>query len=847
MTRTIMAGAALAALSVCAAPPAGARVVDVTADATCGVDADQTEGVRRALADAAGGLLVVPAGCWLRLGSPGAGRASLTVPTRTEIRCEPGAGFVLTARACGGGRYPGAACGADDDCPEGGPGSCRGTPFAPQAEAAYTVLDAAEGSTEVGVRGCALRIAGADDYARCVDGPHAGRPCESWCNAGPLRNVTCGSDEYCAPGVCLHAEDCPGMSCLAGPHAARACDGAHDCPAGQCTKGGCVGGARDGQRCDCPGSTCGANCRGESGAPSGPGGIDVVDFGRASHAVIDGVRLFDHRRGALSFAVGDDGLLRDADNTRTMRAEFDPLFTAGPRVAVTTGARVGAGSIIEASGLRGTRTGLDGVDRGNIRVSHSTVTQESEGFGPAAAIDVGSNVLGSLNATVEFNTVRATGIGATGVYLRGQQHRVVGNQVLAWYCIRGDPLSVTNASVTDNRCLGGPGAKVTITGAGWQVANNYLAWGSGHGGRCAAGARRREACRVDLDCAGGSCGERTCAGGTRAGLACDCPRSTCIPDPVVLIGTDDAIGQGEGHAIVSGNIIFSDVPHASLVRFADVGARCARGDAAGRACAANADCPGSACQPEGHSDGLLAGNNLYAAPPGQVGIDLGGLTAPTFVRSWAIVGNVISGVGTDVAIRLPADATRVTDLQVSGNDLGGRWRCSGGTNAGTVCDRHTVPTGCLGGGRCDLHDTSGAHIENWSWDAGTLIGNTPVAPGDDHVDLAWLVNRGPAPSEPGDAVAAARAADGGFVPAEAADARPLGVVLDAVAPGGVAQIAVSGTTRCNVAAAVARGDALRPSPTPGKLEATADANAPAAAIALSASAGPGRVRCLVRR
>src|SRR2546426_4563213 len=39
---------------------------------------------------------------------------------------------------------------------------------------------------------------------------------------------------------------------------------------------------------------------------------------RASHAVIDGVRLFDHRRGALSFAVGDDGLLRDADNARTI-------------------------------------------------------------------------------------------------------------------------------------------------------------------------------------------------------------------------------------------------------------------------------------------------------------------------------------------------------------------------------------------------------------------------------------------------------------------------------------------------------------------------------------------------
>src|SRR5437867_367071 len=737
MTRTIMVGAGLAALSVCAAPPAGARVVEVTAHATCGVEVDQTEGVRRALAVAAGGRLVVPAGCWLTLGSPGAGHVSLTVPTRTEVGCEPGAGFVLTARACAGGRYPGAACGTDDDCPEGGPGSCRGTPFAPQADAAYTVLDAAEGSTEIAVRGCAVRVAGADDYARCVDGPHAGRPCESWCDAGPLRNVTCGSDEYCAPGVCLHAEDCPGMSCLAGPHAARACDGVHDCPAGQCTKGGCVGGARDGQRCDCPGSVCGANCRGESGAPSGPGGIDVVDLGRVSHALIDGVRLFDHRRGALSFAVGDDGLLRDADNTRTMRAEFDPLFTAGPRVAVTTGARVGARATVERSVLRGARTGVDGVDRDSIRVSHSTVTQESEGFGPAAAIDVGSNVRGVLNATVEFNDVGAKGIGATGVYLRGQQHRVV--------------------------------------------------------------------------------------------------------------GTADAIGQGASHAIVSGNIIFSDVTHASLVRFADVGARCARGAAAGRACAANADCPGGACQPEGHSDGLLAGNNLFAAPPGQVGIDMGGLTAPTFVRSWAIVGNLISGVGTDVAIRLPADATRVTDLQVSGNDLGGRWRCSGGTNAGTVCQRHAVPTGCLGGGRCDLHDTSGARIENWSWDAGTLIGNTPVAPGDDHVDLAWLVNHGPTPSEPGDAIAAARAADGGFVPTEAADARPLGVVLDAVAPGGVAQIAISGTTRCNVAAAVARGDALRPSSTPGKLEATADPNAPAAAIALSASAGPGRVRCLVRR
>src|SRR2546426_6780198 len=152
MTRTIMVGAVLAALSVCAAPPAGAHVVHVTAHATCGVEADQTEGVRRALAAAAGGRLVVPAGCWLTLGSPGAGHPSLTVPTPTQVPCEPGAGFVLTARACAGGRYPGAACGTDGDCPEGGPGSCRGTPFAPQADAAYTVLEAAEGSTEVAVR-----------------------------------------------------------------------------------------------------------------------------------------------------------------------------------------------------------------------------------------------------------------------------------------------------------------------------------------------------------------------------------------------------------------------------------------------------------------------------------------------------------------------------------------------------------------------------------------------------------------------------------------------------------------------------------------------------------------------
>jgi hypothetical protein len=319
---------------------------------------------------------------------------------------------------------------------------------------------------------------------------------------------------------------------------------------------------------------------------------------------------------------------------------------------------------------------------------------------------------------------------------------------------------VTNVTLVGNRCFGGKGTKVVITGAGWTVADNYLAWGSAAG-------------------------------------------------PVIQIGSAEAVGAGTNHAVISGNLLSSDHPDAVLIGFADVGTRCTGGAAAGRACTAATDCPDALCAVTRHGSGLITGNLFYRGAAGQIGIDLGMGPTPsggTVITGWGITGNHF--IADDVGIRLPGTAGLVTGTNVVGNSFA---------------------------------DVGRTAVENWSWTAGTLAANGPLDASTDAVSVVWLRNGDTDPAVPGDAVEADPTADDTFRRARSPHA--LGIVLDAPATGKPGQIAVRGTTRCNLdGTPVPRGSALAVSATPGKLR---RADAGERSVAVSLGAGTTSVRCLV--
>jgi hypothetical protein len=683
------AGMMRLALAVAAAllgRAAGADV-DVARYAHCDGAVDDTDAVRTALHAAAGGTLRVPAGCLLLLRSPGPDGASLVIPSHTHVACESGAAFVLARRRCGGGTYPGAACRADAECIGGGTCGVDGDlpgEYAPDAAARYTVFLAEAASTEVAVTGCHVRVHGADDFLRCVGGRNDGRPCEQYCDAGPLANVSCTDDAPCGAG--------------------------HHCV----------------NRADCTGA--GGTCTGPPGRPSGPGRIDVVDLAGATHATVERNVIADHRQGDVSITVGDDALVADNDTLATVDTR-PPTF---PPAEVAASYTVGS-ALVAANGAR---------IRGNTL---------------RAAVSV---VRAGAYALIAENTILGTGPATAGVYLTGQQDRVVGNQVSAFNCVRGEPLRVANVTVVGNRCLWGKGAKIVVTGAGWTVADNYLAWGTSAA-------------------------------------------------PVVQLGSPDALGAGTNHAIVSGNILHSDQADAVLIGVADVGKRCTGGAQSGRACAAAADCPDSACAVTQHGSGLITGNLFYRGAPGQVGIDLGMGPTPsggTVITGWGITGNHF--VAQAVGIRLPATPGLVSATNVVGNSFA---------------------------------DVGRAAVENWSWTAGTLADNGPLDATTDAVTVVRLRNGEAEAAVPGDAVEVDPSADDTFRRARSPHA--LGIVLDAPAAGKPGQVAVRGTTRCNLdGTPVPRGSALAVSATPGKLRPAA---ATERSVAVSLGAGTTSVRCLV--
>ena len=275
--------------------------------------------------------------------------------------------------------------------------------------------------------------------------------------------------------------------------------------------------------------------------------------------------------------------------------------------------------------------------------------------------------------TLGFNTISENNItgdnrpGSLGIYLRGQGNRVVNNHVGAYGCIRGDPNRSINQTIIANRCLGGGGEKIVATGAGWLIQDNYLAWG----GQAA--------------------------------------------HTLILIGDDGPIGQGTGHTLISGNLLFSDQPGVTLIRFADAGARCIAtspragqpctcgpreckvGSQVGLICEQDADCPDStepgrcaavanypctnprdcganlrtaSCLEQLHLVTQITGNVLMSAGPGTTAIDASLGQSPSGhsrISNLSIIANNFSEI--ENAIVLPARAADISDVFISANQL----------------------------------------------------------------------------------------------------------------------------------------------------------------------------------
>jgi len=449
-----------------AAPSTGPGVghVDVQRFARCDGIRDDREALVRAVAAARGRTLWIPSGCRLLLSSPGPDRAVVTLDSGTRIHCEdPSAGFTLATRACRGGRYPDAACGSDADCPGALPGGCA--PSVPQgAFAAERERIYTIFKAAPGASG--LAITGCSFEMSGID--RYGR-----CVGG-------GSDGKPCYQVCAEGTTYAGFRCGAD---------------GDCGEGSPAGACRG--REDCTGTDPAGACTGEPGSPVGPGKINPIDLGGAASSEVARNRLSNQRRGQVAINAGVGARLDD--NTLAVTVPTATTVAAGNAVKpVAPPLDVESGIVLEGRGMA----------RGNIVTASGRLIAALGGFNLVAG-----------------NHLEARARGSVGVLVGGQQNRIEGNQVTAYSCIRGEPQGADNVSLRGNRCLGGAGEKIRVTGSGWQVEGNYLAWGGGDS------------------------------------------------KAQVLLGQPGSPGHPVQHLVLVGNIVHSDQPLVALIRFASAGAQ----------------------------------------------------------------------------------------------------------------------------------------------------------------------------------------------------------------------------------------------------------------------------------
>lgn len=768
----------------------------------------------------AGRTLVLPSGCRILLGSPGAGNAALTLASNTRIRCaDASAGFVLARQSCRGGSLPGAACDPaqhDADCPGGGRCTADGSsgPFAPETGGSYGVIAAEKGSIGTGVSDCSIWVNGVSGdsiadggsgrrYGYCSGGKGDGYSCSSTCSreSGLLAGFACTRDADCGSGAGVRCQSADGCTALGG--------------------------------------TCGPPPLETPWGPSGKGRINPIDLRNSTGASVDRVTIHDHRRGAFAIAIGSAlRKVERADVDRQLNAaSLGPSTVQGsttnaattwvtpvgilfaevydPRPFVDIGIIGGDGSIVRDNRVAASRFGIRAAS--SSTVSGNFVTLPTTLVAGASALD---------SSPAGERLPRGVGLLASG-----NDTVFAGNHVEAYIGFLAEPERGFNVTVADNRFFNGSGPKVAIpAGAGIIVTGNYMAWGSSENLDCTANGRPWSCCL-----------------GPGSG--------TCTGPGVVRIGSSAAEARAgrTDHVDLVGNLLHSNQPYATYVAFEDSGRRCVKGDRPYEACTADADCPDvasctasgdprpccsgagagsclSSCRATSYANSFISDNHFHSGTAKQTAIDFSHLTSgSTVVSGMTVVGNRIARFGRGIVF--PSDPRSIQRANFLANDF------SETASAAAVCLGVATPFPCCTGagtGTCAVY-------EGWAWSSGERRGDSGLTLHDDQPTIVSLPSAAGAEIRSGDAVVIAR---GGSAARAGRGAAVAGIALVAGPPdGGPITIATSGVAPCRVSASVEPGQTLGPGDAPGELSPTDDGHR--VAVALTAGVRGQLVRCLV--
>ncbi len=818
--------------------------------ATCDLSADDGAAFLAALTEGRG--VLIPHGCRLLVGTPGAGRTKFALPSGTRVVCaDHSAGFFLARRVCTTGDYVGAACTSTADCAGGTCGYDGGlsSEFAPGPPTnVYTLFGAAAvcgGGINIGrrctqdadcpsaapnvppfpcagqprtieIRGCTIWANQADDYQHCGGGAKADRPCAQVCDPND-------------------------------PRVAAALRG-KACPAGDAGCGGIAGSCLNTAQCGDGGGTC----DGRPGSPAGAGRVNFIDFGTAIFARVVDVTFSGATSSEFLVRIGKNSRIVDVEQTDDLVHTQVPYpfgLPTGPGLAidrgywVVDGGNTIRGNRVTATGIGVLLGGSNHVTGNDFSLSEQVERTCAGGRKQYATCAVDSDCPGST-CTGPYNY-------PTAVYLAGDQNKIVDNQFnRVWNGIRGDgqagllsglPRHGGNVVIVANRFVLGRGPKIIVTGAGYTVASNYVAWGSGGqtlcGGTCA---NRWTPCAADDECTG-------CAAGA----------DRCARPPAILIGSDAPIGGGAAHPGVTGNLIHTEQPDTALLAFAAPGFRCIGGANAGRPCTVateGSDCPDSACHASaqktciaGPRKGLLCRTDGPADCPGApcpgCCLSPGGPRGVTdvHVAGNELLGSAATTAAVDFSRPLVSGATGVDGVTIHGN----RVAVVGGIGFRFAPSARTPPA------LSDLaiygNDVTSVATKLVHWDGryGVQEGQIGLDPTADDPKVVRFAVKGSIAQY---SAVQVDLADGHVVVADAAANRPIGCVLDAPAAGALGRVAVGGTATCACDASlgpVVSGARLAIGRTAGVVSGATGSGAMALGFAL----GPctdGRVRALIQ-
>lgn len=780
-------------------PEGAARALNVADHLDCTRAGDATPRLRALLeagGPAAGRTLLVPSGCRLLLGSPGAGRAVANVASGTTIRCEDAsAGFLLARRSCDeASATPGAACTSDDQCKGG---ACaaddpNGSSFAPDEASTYTVFGAAAGTSGQAIEKCGFWVNGGsgDGLAMGGSGKRWG-----WCDGAGTSVRGAGCFDACNDA--------------AGPKAGFACVTDADCGG---VAGSCVARAGD---CRARGGACTVAPYATSGGASGAGKVNVIAWGSAARAHVDGVTVYDHRRGDASIAVGADGRILDSSTigndlpTAQFGGIVGPTLAAAsgtiacassPRCLAATvaeGIVAGAGSTVERSVGYGWTAGIHA--RGGNRISAST----GGGYGDPSQ----PGWRGNADLLISNAGVVATGF-------RGGS---------SLYCVLPEFNSGYNFIVQGAYCDGNLGPKFIVQNAGNQYLGVRAAW-HGRGAVIGLGDQRGR-------CAAGPRAGQVCVFGANDDPTIGCPAGSCQAHADFKAGSSNHFIVGGGSLLQSQ--LGKDV---AFLRTTDA-KRCVNPASPlfGAPCAGDRDCTSGSCDYLTWANGLIDGVLLYGGA-GATAFDLAtsavgvSRSGGPSISNWLISGAALRGFAT--GFRFPPNARSCTGgLGGASNngtpcasDATCQSTCSGGGKAGGPCrETSDCPGGACGGApRCrgpvvelnamgDLSDVS-TPLRDWDWSYGDVSGLRGLPAAGDQAAFVTLVAA--EPLRRGQLVSVSPMVDRAVAKATAGGAEAIVGVALADAPGGSpAKIQIAGVGACVAGPlAVSRGAALVPSP-----------------------------------